>query len=229
MSSKNSKKEMAKDPAFLFYPNDWLGGTQTFTRVHKGAYMDLLMAQHANGHMPIEDVQHILGEKDFKDLWPKLQKKFKKDNSGHFFNQKLEDEMIKRRKFTESRKNNLSHKEDHMGNGDGNGDEVPLILNVLFEDFWDLYDKKVDRDVCEKKWSKMKDSDRILAMAHIPEYKISQPEKKYRKNPEVYINRKSWNNEIIENNGTHFKSTSQINGNGKPGTSKARVEGLSKF
>lgn len=230
MSSKNSKKEMAKDPAFLFYPNDWLGGTQTFTRVHKGAYMDLLMAQHADGHMPIEDVQHILGEKDFKDLWPKLQKKFSKDNQGNYFNQKLEDEMIKRKKFTDSRKNNLSHKEDHMGNGDGNVNEMPLILNVPFEDFWNLYEKKVgSREKLEKKWAALKDGERLLVMNHLPGYKEDRPDKKYRKDPATYLNNKSWNDERISNNGTYNKSTPSANGHGKRGTSTARVEGLSKF
>ncbi|MHA2039809.1 MAG: hypothetical protein ACW98X_25615, partial [Promethearchaeota archaeon] len=45
---------MAKDPAFLFYPGDWLGGTMLFSRAHKGAYMDLLMAQFNNGHMELQ-------------------------------------------------------------------------------------------------------------------------------------------------------------------------------
>ena len=32
---------------------------------------------------------------------------------------------------------------------------------------------------------------------HIPKYKIQQPEKRFRKNPDTYINNKSWNDEII--------------------------------
>jgi uncharacterized protein YdaU (DUF1376 family) len=119
-----------KDPAFLFFPGDWLGGTQTLTRLHKGAYMDLLMAQFNNGHMALQDIQFILGEKDFNDLWPKLKTKFKIDFDGLLYNQKLENEIIKRKKFTDSRHNNLkstkTHTDHHMGsqmeNGDINGD-----------------------------------------------------------------------------------------------------------
>lgn len=99
---------MAKDPAFLFFPGDWLGGTMTFTRHHKGAYMDLLMAQFNDGHMALQDIKTILGEKDFSELWEtKLKKKFKTDKNGLFYNEKLENEIFKRRKYTQSRKKNL--------------------------------------------------------------------------------------------------------------------------
>lgn len=110
---------MARDPAFLFYPGDWLGGTMTFSRSHKGAYMDLLMAQFNNGHMALHDIETILGS-DFEKMWEsKLKNKFQQDSAGNFFNQKLENEMVKRKNYTDSRKNNLlktsSHKEPHMG------------------------------------------------------------------------------------------------------------------
>lgn len=127
---------MAKDPAFLFFPGDWLGGTMTFSRSHKGAYMDLLMCQFNQGHMGLQDIQIILGEKDYADMWEsKLKAKFILDSDGKFYNEKLENETIKRRKYTESRRKNLnnpelhmdihmdnhnvSHMGDHMENGNG--------------------------------------------------------------------------------------------------------------
>lgn len=98
---------MAKDPAFLFYPGDWLGGTMTFTRHEKGAYMDLLMAQFSNGRMSLQEIQIILGENDFKNLWSgKLRKKFKIDSNNFYYNEKLENEVNRRKKFTESRRKN---------------------------------------------------------------------------------------------------------------------------
>jgi hypothetical protein len=63
--------------------------------------------------------------------------------------------------------------------------------------FWNLYDKKIDKDKCYKKWIKLSDVERAAALNHIPQYKLSQPDKKFRKNPETYLNNKSWNNEII--------------------------------
>ncbi len=98
---------MAKDPAFLFFPGDWLGGTLTFSRQVKGAYIDLLMAQFSNGHMSIEDIQEVLGIDDYNNMWEKkLKKKFKLDENGLYYNQKLEYEINKRKNFTESRRKN---------------------------------------------------------------------------------------------------------------------------
>lgn len=103
-----------RDPAFLFYPGDWLGGTMTFSRSHKGAYMDLLMVQFNNGHMSLQDIETVLGG-DFQTMWEsKLKAKFLQDESGLFYNQKLEYEINKRKNFTDSRKKNLSNKTPHM-------------------------------------------------------------------------------------------------------------------
>lgn len=104
---------MGKDPAMLWYPNDWTGGTGTFSRHLKGCYMDLLMAQFNNGHLSLDEIKTVLGA-DFGS-WPALQKKFTTDSNGLFFNKRLEIEKDKRIAFTESRKNNLkSHTEPHM-------------------------------------------------------------------------------------------------------------------
>ena len=86
---------MSKDPAFLFFPGDWLGGTMALTRHHKGAYMDLLMAQFNNGHMNIEEIKTILGQ-DFETMWESvLKKKFIQDDKGLFFNKRLDEEKLK--------------------------------------------------------------------------------------------------------------------------------------
>lgn len=107
---------MAKDPAFLFYPGDWLGGTMTFSRLHKGAYIDLLMCQFNGGRMSLQDVKTVLGESDFNEFWEsKLKKKFKVDEQGFFYNEKLENETEKRKNFTESRrKSRLKGDEDSV-------------------------------------------------------------------------------------------------------------------
>ena len=52
---------MSKDPAILWYVDDWIGGTLLMTRHHKGAYMDVLMAQVNNGHMALHEIKTLLG------------------------------------------------------------------------------------------------------------------------------------------------------------------------
>ena len=99
---------MAKDPAFLFYPNDWLGGTIGMSFEEKGAYMELLIAQFNLGHMTSHMVGHMVGH-----LWVKVQVKFKQDEDGLWYNERLDEEIKRRKKFTESRRNNLSGRNQH--------------------------------------------------------------------------------------------------------------------
>jgi|SRR6185369_1900319 len=109
---------MAKDPAFLFYPGDWQGGTVTFSRHLKGCYIDLLVAQFNNGSLSLDEIKTVLGS-DFGQTWPTLQKKFKVDSNGLFYNEKLLTESIKRKDFSKSRRKNLegsTHMGSHMEN-----------------------------------------------------------------------------------------------------------------
>jgi len=76
--------------------------------------------------------------------------------------------------------------------------------NISFEIFWNEYDKKVgDKKKLIKKWNKLKEEEQLKILSHIKKYKIAQPDKQYRKNPETYLNNKSWNDEIVgRTNGT---------------------------
>ena len=95
---------MAKDPAFLFYPNDWHGGTMYFTHEQKGAYIDLLILQFNSGKFTLAQAKQVLSI-CFAQVWPILKTKFK--NEGElFWNDRLLTEMEKRSKYSESRRNN---------------------------------------------------------------------------------------------------------------------------
>jgi uncharacterized protein YdaU (DUF1376 family) len=94
-----------KDPAFLFYPGDWLGGTMGMTFEEKGAYIEVLMLQFNRGHMTYHMISHVLGHKD--DLWRAIQSKFEVDKNGLFYNKRLEEEQNKRIAYTTSRKKNI--------------------------------------------------------------------------------------------------------------------------
>lgn len=78
-------------------------------------------------------------------------------------------------------------------------------INISFGEWWDLYDKKVgDKTKLEKKWNNLNNEERSKSIAHTILYKKSQPDKKYRKNPETYLNNKSFNDEIISDNKIEF-------------------------
>ena len=92
---------MAKDPAFLFYTNDFQSGTLFFTDEQVGKYLRLLMAQHQHGHLTEKQVLFICKTYD-----EDIMLKFQKDEQGLFYNAKLESLILKRKNFSESRKNN---------------------------------------------------------------------------------------------------------------------------
>jgi uncharacterized protein YdaU (DUF1376 family) len=100
---------MAKDPAFLFYPNDFIGGTMGMTFEEKGAYMELLMTQFNRGHMDSHMVTRIVG-----DLWGRISDKFVQDDAGRWYNKRLDEEQTKRKSFTASRLQNLIHKKSSL-------------------------------------------------------------------------------------------------------------------
>lgn len=103
-----------KDPAILFYWNDWHGGTITFSRHLKGCYMDLLYAQFNSGHLSLEEIRTVLGQDQAN--WTVLSKKFKQDENGLFYNERLDSEIKKRKAYSESRKNNKSGKNQYSKN-----------------------------------------------------------------------------------------------------------------
>ena len=99
---------MAKDPAFLFYPSDWISGTLGMTFEEKGAYFELLMTQFNQGHMTSHMIGRMVGQ-----LWSSIEHKFVKDENGLWYNIRLEEEKEKRKAFTESRRNNIKGNNQH--------------------------------------------------------------------------------------------------------------------
>jgi uncharacterized phage protein (TIGR02220 family) len=102
---------MGKDPAFLFYPNDYIGGTMGMTFEEKGAYIELLMLQFNRGHMTTHMIGQTVGQ-----LWVKLQDKFIVDDNGLMYNRRLEQEINKRKNYVESRNNNRSGENQYTKN-----------------------------------------------------------------------------------------------------------------
>lgn len=116
---------MAKDPATLWYWNDWMGGTMTLSRFLKGCYIDILAAQFNSGHLSLDEIKTCLGS-DFGTAWPTIQKKFVKDENGLFFNERLDAEIEKRKKHSEKQRENISKRWNKSGIYDGNTMVIPL-------------------------------------------------------------------------------------------------------
>ena len=96
-----------KTPAFLFYSSDFLTGTMFMTNEQVGAYIKLLCVQHQYGHLSLEQIRNIAGEQADVVLT-----KFIADDKGLFYNAKLDNILVDREKFCESRRLNRQKRED---------------------------------------------------------------------------------------------------------------------
>ena len=134
-------------------------------------------------------------------------------NSGEFWSERLQEHLELRLKLSESGKagaNNRWGNRVAIGGGNAKESKVKEIkekeskvkeINIDFDFFWDYYDKRVgNKTLIKKKWDLLNDEEREKAFKFIESYKIVQPDKQFRKNPETFLNNKSWNDEIITRN-----------------------------
>ena len=92
---------MAKDPAVLFYTADFLSTIQGLTLDEIGALIKLLCIQHQTGHLSEKTIKIAVGS-----ISQDVLAFFKKDENGHLYNERMENEAKRRKAFTESRRKN---------------------------------------------------------------------------------------------------------------------------
>lgn len=213
---------MAKDPAFLFYPGDYLRDTQCLSEKAQVAY-DRIMCEH---------MRNICITQQQLDFFTKRLNDSEKFEIISVLVKKLDcyqipwivESIEKRREYSDSRRKNRSGKpekptqsydshiltyDSHMENenesvieneikeGNTNSEKSEIQVWPTFDDWWDAYSKKIDRPKCEKKWKKISQGAREKIMSHTEDYVKSTPDLQYRKHPATYLNNESWNNEIV--------------------------------
>jgi len=193
---------MAKDPAFLFYYQDWLVGTYFLNRKEKGAYMDLLCYQADKGYLTTTIIKEVLNG-DI-ECWQKLKDKFIEEE-GKFYNKRLKEEREKRKKYSESRSKNRSNisktYDSHMEDENENENRIELREEILkkevanfknypaymlkeFFEYWSEQNKSGSkmRFELEKTWDLKRRLERWSANSKLKE--PAQPQKK-KNSPEV--------------------------------------------
>lgn len=83
----------------------------------------------------------------------------------------------------------------------------PTAELPAFEQFWDLYGKKVEIKKCRQLWQKLTLEQRQAALTHVPGYVRSTPDPQYRKNPRTYLHGECWQDELPA---THAKSAGAV-------------------
>lgn len=121
---------MAKDPAFLFYSNDFLTGVSDLTMEERGQFITLMCLQHQKGGLTKKAVAIAVASAS-KDVM----KKFEVDENGLLYNKRLQLEIDKRKNFTEKQRQRAldgwekRKKKKSGGNAKADATALPIIEN----------------------------------------------------------------------------------------------------
>ena len=115
---------MSKDPAVLFYTADFMSGVVGLTMQERGQYISLLCQQHQQGHLSEKTICLLLGISSVSEI-PDVMEKFKVDEDGKFYNERMELEAVKRHNFVKSRKENAK-----LGGRPRKNDQIPSGKHV---------------------------------------------------------------------------------------------------
>ena len=94
---------MSKDPTFPFYSQDFLVGTFGMEDAAVGRYIRLLALQHQTGHLPEKTVLKICGG----EMDPEVLNKFKIDDQGNYYNERLDEVIEEKVKFKAKQRENI--------------------------------------------------------------------------------------------------------------------------
>ena len=97
------------------YYEDFLTGTSDMTDEEVGQYIRMLCYQNAKGHLSMDLIRRSLK----RDPLEYVLAKFEQDADGNYFNARMESEIDRRCKYSDSRKKNgvkahANHMQGHM-------------------------------------------------------------------------------------------------------------------
>jgi hypothetical protein len=200
---------MSKElPYFKFFPNEWLSGDVTLEQMElQGVFINVCAIYWSK---ECRVAMARLSQRYGEAIARLLENGLLKEKEGFAVINFLDEQWVELSQYHQINSNNgKKGAEVRWGkNGEANGEAIALrreekrleekTTNIAFDVFWELYEKKVgDKDKLVKKWKSLSDSERNAIIEFIPKYKLSQPDKKYRKNPETFFNNKSWNDELL--------------------------------
>jgi hypothetical protein len=89
-----------------------------------------------------------------------------------------------------------THNRVHTDNNVNNVNKNIEREKYPFDNFWKIYDKKVAREECQKRWDRISNEDKEQIFATLPKYIAATPNKQFRKNPKTYLNNNAWEDEL---------------------------------
>lgn len=146
-------KEKEKDPAFLFYPKDWIQGTSHMMPEEKGIYIDLLAHQHQNKDLPnnTKRLAKMVGLSldEFLPIWEHVKVKFVLTDGDRLVNRKLTKLTTKR--STDGVTNRITGTFAYVIRTSKFSTELKEEIKKLFKvnDFFDQNDQNLTESVTE--------------------------------------------------------------------------------
>lgn len=115
---------MSKDPAFLFYSQDFYTGTIFMTDEQVGKYIRLLCLQHQTGHLEEKHMINICKTYDV-DIFSK----FTRDSEGKYYNERLENEVLRRTSYSENRRQNRMSRKTYVKHMETETEAETIIID----------------------------------------------------------------------------------------------------
>jgi hypothetical protein len=138
---------MAQDPAFLFYYQDFLVGTDDMDNDEVGAYIRCLCHQASKGCISEKHMMKICLR---QDVFNSVSQKFSRNEDGNYCNERLMLEISKRKAFAESRRNNRMKKTSDIHMSKTSKTYVPHMENENENENKDVNKKRVSRKMFVK-------------------------------------------------------------------------------
>lgn len=212
---------MAKNfPYFKFIATEWLTGDIVYEDFEsQGLFINICaLYWQRDGKLSIEDITRRYKN---ESIIQSLSGRFFSVNDGlisiNFLDEQLEDanhiskvnsengkKGAEKRKMLATAKQSLSEplanfskeKKNKRKEEEELNIEKSLSLELAFNTFWDLYDKKTDAKNCKAKFLKLNDTERAMIFKVVKNYVDSTPDKKFRKNPSTWLNGKCWEDDF---------------------------------
>jgi hypothetical protein len=79
-------------------------------------------------------------------------------------------------------------------------------INISFDVFWDMYNKKIgSKEKLKKKWEKLKPTEREKIIETLPIFLSGIKEKQFQPYPDTYLNNRRWEDQISANGKKTYK------------------------
>jgi len=172
----------------------------------------------------LQHQKYVLTEKDMMSICKSYDddifSKFEQDEEG-YYNKRMRDEFDKRKSYSESRRNNRKGKtKKHMKNisktydkhmENENENEDININETIFSEFWNLYNKKVNKESAFKAFKKVKQKDYDHIRKNIPLFIKQFTDKQFQPHFSTYLNGKRWEDEIGKDNKFEYRNLANLN------------------